>query len=66
MCGQEAFLCSICFRTINLNQCKFDEDGRPVHEQCYGDRMLHSPKRPRPAAFWGELRTRLSKIAYRK
>ena len=66
MCGQQAFLCSICFKPIRLTQCTFDEDGRPVHEQCYVDRLLHSPKPPRSAAFWGELRTKLSRITHRK
>jgi hypothetical protein len=43
MCGQDAFLCSICFQPIKLNQCKIDEDGRPVHERCYALRLLNAP-----------------------
>lgn len=41
MTGEDSFLCSICFKGISLEDCKIDEDGRPVHEKCYAERMLH-------------------------
>jgi hypothetical protein len=44
---QKDFLCSICFKTVNLKRCKRDELGRPVHEDCYEKWLLHMPqKRP--------------------
>lgn len=43
MAGESTFLCSICFRTISLEDYKVDEDGRAVHEKCYATRMLHRP-----------------------
>jgi len=27
--------CWICGKTISLEQCKVDEQGLPVHEECY-------------------------------
>ena len=42
MAGEESFLCSICFKSICLEDCKFDEDGRPVHEKCCVERMLYA------------------------
>jgi len=43
MAGEDSFLCSICFKSINLEDCKIDQDGRPVHEKCYAARVLYMP-----------------------
>ena len=32
-------LCAICFQPVDLTKCKTDEDGRPVHENCYSMKM---------------------------
>ena len=45
MSGEKPFLCSICFQPVELNKCKIDEDGRPVHENCYAEMMLFAPKK---------------------
>jgi len=37
---ENCFLCSICFQPIILENCKIDEDGRPVHERCYAQMLL--------------------------
>ena len=31
--------CWICGKTVNLNDCKTDERGQPVHEECYVARL---------------------------
>jgi hypothetical protein len=28
-------VCRICNKTLSLEECKFDEYGKPVHEECY-------------------------------
>jgi hypothetical protein len=68
MCGKGAFLCSICFQPINLDECKIDEDGRPVHERCYAERLLYvSPKKkPRHEEAWQGLASRFMRIVGRK
>ena len=38
---EKSFLCSICFKPIDLSQCKANERGRPVHEDCYTRMLLH-------------------------
>ena len=40
MSREDSFLCSICFKSISLEDCKLDEDRRPVHEKCYAASML--------------------------
>ena len=51
-----SFLCSICFGNINLSQCKTDDRGRPVHEDCYARMLMHQHlplKRPvKKSAIW--------------
>ena len=37
MSGEDSFLCSICFKPVNVKTCKIDELGRPLHETCYSD-----------------------------
>ena len=40
------FLCSICFKPIDVKQCKVDENGRPVHADCYDKWVLQTvPKK---------------------
>lgn len=52
-----AFLCSICFQRINVNNCKFDEAGRPVHQECLATRDLYGrvPKRTAKKIEWRSL-----------
>jgi|HubBroStandDraft_6_1064221.scaffolds.fasta_scaffold04708_6 hypothetical protein len=38
--------CIICKQSVNLEQSKTDEHGRPVHENCYVS-LLSSQNRPR-------------------
>jgi hypothetical protein len=56
------FLCSICFKPIQLERCKIDEDGRPVHELCYVELMhsipLHKDARHEGWRDWGRKLTR--------
>jgi hypothetical protein len=50
MAGEGSFLCSICFQSVSLEDCKIDEDGRPVHENCHEAKVLYaesSGKNPR-------------------
>jgi len=55
---EDCFLCSICFQPIILQNCKIDEDGRPVHEHCYTQMLLHAsaskktPIKKRPLGMW--------------
>lgn len=62
MCGDRAFLCSICFQPVNLTSCKFDENGRPLHEQCYVDNLFRVAKPPRSAVRWSDLSTRIARL----
>jgi hypothetical protein len=65
---QRGFLCSICFKPVNLNQCKLDELGRPVHEDCYQRWLLHMPpkKKVQGAGLLQNLRTKLRSIIGRR
>jgi len=40
--------CWICGKTVNLNDCKTDEHGLAVHEQCYVTRVALQASFPRP------------------
>jgi len=42
MSQEQSYLCSICFKPVDLNSCKIDENGRSVHENCYALKLLHS------------------------
>ena len=64
-------LCSVCFKPINLKllkQCKLDELGRPVHEDCYEKWLLHMPpkKTVQRLGFLRKLGTRLTSIIGRR
>ena len=48
MSGEKAFLCSICFRPIELTSCKIDEAGRAVPEKCYAQMLLRTVIEERP------------------
>ena len=39
--------CAICGKPVPLENCKFDENGKAVHEDCYVGRMLED-KSPEP------------------
>lgn len=32
--------CAICGEPVNLKTARFDEDGKPVHEECYVEKIL--------------------------
>jgi hypothetical protein len=36
---------SICDKVVSLQDCKIDEDGRAVHENCYTFLMLERSRR---------------------
>jgi hypothetical protein len=38
--------CSICGKEVPLHDCKTDEQGRAVHEECYARRIKQQPPRP--------------------
>jgi len=40
--NEQQYLCSICFQPISLEDCKSDERGRPVHENCYARKTLYA------------------------
>jgi len=44
--------CWICGKAVDLNKCKTDEHGLPVHEACYVARITlkSEPKRPNSPA----------------
>ena len=42
MAGEDSSLCSVCFKSVNLKDCRMDEYGRAVHEKCYAARMLYT------------------------
>jgi hypothetical protein len=59
MLHETRFLCSICFKNIDLNKSKTDDRGRPVHEDCYTRMLLHQQlplkrpvKKPSPWTTW--------------
>jgi hypothetical protein len=39
--------CAICDKPVPLETAKSDEDGRPVHEQCYVLKLKQSPSESR-------------------
>ena len=56
MSEERAFLCSICFKPVIPSQCKIDEDGRPIHEHCYAERLLYLPPKKNVRSeqrWWG-------------
>jgi hypothetical protein len=74
MAGEDSFLCSVCFESISLEDCKIDEDGRPVHEKCCAKRMLYtlpssgktSGNGRRPVQGWRGLGWKIMKIVGRR
>ena len=48
-------LCAICFQPIDFKKSKTDEDGHPVHEDCYALKMasLNQPKKPHRISIFG-------------
>ena len=40
--------CWICGKVINLNNCKIDEQGLPVHDSCYVARLRLTSAAPPP------------------
>ena len=51
-------LCAICFQPIDLKKSKTNEDGRPVHEDCYAMKMaaLDKPKKPHRVSIFGAVK----------
>lgn len=47
-----SFSCSICNESVKLETAKIDENGKPVHEECYGQQIrLRKSIRPPPEAL---------------
>ena len=48
MATQRTLACWICNKAVPINECKFDEHGNPVHEQCSGIRiaLLNATRKP--------------------
>lgn len=36
--------CPICREPVKLETAKADEDGKPVHEECYSQKMADRPR----------------------
>ena len=51
----QELLCAICFHPIDLKKSKTDEDGNPVHEDCYALKTasLDKPKKPHRISIFG-------------
>ena len=61
MAGEHSSLCSLCFKSVNLKDCKIDEYGRPVHEKCYAARVLYTlPSAGKPSGNSPPPRTRVA------
>jgi hypothetical protein len=41
--------CWICGKVVDLNNCKADEHGLPVHEPCYVARIIIKSNQSEPA-----------------
>jgi hypothetical protein len=41
---QPPVVCSICSQNVMLEQCKIDEHGKPVHENCYVTKLAKSTR----------------------
>jgi len=39
MTPQRTLTCWICHNQVPINECKFDEFGKPVHEKCSLERV---------------------------
>jgi hypothetical protein len=39
MSPQRTLTCWICHNEVPINECKFDEFGKPVHEKCSLERV---------------------------
>jgi len=45
----DTLICSICKQPVNLGECKTDEHGQAVHENCYIWTVeLRKPRRRKP------------------
>jgi hypothetical protein len=53
--------CSICGKEVPLQDCKTDEQGRAVHEECYARRIKQQPPRPNTDSDSGMQALRLVK-----
>jgi hypothetical protein len=42
----EPLICSICKEPVGIEASKTDEDGKPVHEDCYVRRLMAAPQDP--------------------
>ena len=42
------YACWICGKVVDLNNCKTDEHGLPVHEACYVARTVFNAKQEPP------------------
>jgi hypothetical protein len=42
--------CPICTLPVNMENCKTDENGRAVHEECYVLKIKATSKKPQTSA----------------
>jgi hypothetical protein len=42
-----SFICAICGESVAVIACVTDEFGKPVHEQCYAEKLACEKKLPR-------------------
>jgi hypothetical protein len=39
----EVFTCAICGKPVRLEESKTDDNGKPVHEECYANKIVTPP-----------------------
>ena len=47
--GNQTVACAICSRPVSLEAAKTDDHGKPVHEDCYADKMKRELEQAPPA-----------------
>jgi len=40
MAERAKVICQICWSWVAIDECKTDDDGHPVHEECYAAQQL--------------------------
>lgn len=49
--------CSICGMPVQLESCKFDERGQPVHEDCYVAKLVSDSRAHKYPSLPSEYKT---------
>ena len=55
--------CWICGKPVSLENCKVDEQGLPVHGECYLVRVALNSMRPQPNEVAAEVRKPIARLA---